>query len=68
VHSQDLPLASIEPAEIAVTLNSIGVSSEIVADQDEAYEHFIDRTEDVGVVTGSFYLIAQLRQKYPALR
>lgn len=68
VHSQDLPLASIEPVEIAVTLNSIGVSSEIVADQDEAYEHFIDRTEDVGVVTGSFYLIAQLRQKYPALR
>lgn len=68
VHSQDLPLKSIDPAEIAAVLKGCGVSHEIVADQDIAYELFIDRPEDARVITGSFYLIAQLRQMHPELQ
>ncbi len=66
--SQDLPVLSQEPSEVARTLRSHGVSCRVVKDQNEAYDVFLKSTDKVGVITGSFFLISQLRMEHPELR
>ena len=66
--TQDLPIASMEPSEITSVLQAHGVKYRVCADQDEAYAAFCEVTKEVGVITGSFFLIAQLREGHKELR
>jgi dihydrofolate synthase/folylpolyglutamate synthase len=66
--TQDLPILSIEPSEITSVLEANGVKCVAIADQSEAYEAFIKRVEGLGVITGSFFLISQLREAHKELR
>ncbi|MFZ2513131.1 MAG: Mur ligase family protein [Candidatus Saccharimonadales bacterium] len=66
--TQDLPLLSIGPSEITSVLQANGVKCEAIVDQGKAYEAFIKRVEDLGVITGSFFLISQLREGHRELR
>ncbi len=66
--TQDLPFASQQPSEIARSLKANGVKCEIIADPDEAYQKLLELTESVGVITGSFFLIGQLRESHKELR
>ena len=62
--SQDLPARSIDPRELAKTFQAAGVSDlELIADQHAAYQKLLAGPEDVCIITGSFYLLSQLRQK-----
>jgi dihydrofolate synthase/folylpolyglutamate synthase len=66
--TQDLPIASMEPSEITSVLQANGVKYRVCADQGEAYAVFCEVTKEVGVITGSFFLIAQLREGHKELR
>ncbi len=66
--TQDLPLLSIGPSEITSVLQANGVKCEAIVDQGKAYEAFIKRVKDLGVITGSFFLISQLREGHRELR
>lgn len=66
--TQDLPIASMEPSEITSVLKANGVKHHVFTDQDEAYIAFREATKEVGVITGSFFLIAQLREGHEELR
>ena len=64
---QDMPVLAIEPSEVVSVLKGYGVKGVAVNDQARAYKLFREKVHGVGVVTGSFYLIAQLRQAYKEL-
>jgi dihydrofolate synthase/folylpolyglutamate synthase len=66
--TQDLPLLSIEPSEITSVLQANGVKCRDTHSQEEAYETFLHHVQEVGVITGSFFLIAQLRETHKELR
>lgn len=66
--TQDLPLLSIEPSEITSVLQANGVKCRAIHSQKEAYETFLHHIQDVGVITGSFFLISQLREGHRELR
>lgn len=60
---QDTPNLSLAPEIIAKALkidNKKGVA--IIHDPQQAYKQFLEVVDDVGVVTGSFFLISQLRE------
>jgi dihydrofolate synthase/folylpolyglutamate synthase len=65
---QDLPFASKQPSEIVRSIIANGVKCEIIEDPAEAYAALIEATDTVGVITGSFFLIGQLRSKHGGLR
>lgn len=63
-HSQDLPTESIDPQEIAEVLQKGGLEEAVcVTNPYEAYEKLLGLGSDLVVVTGSFYLISQLRAR-----
>ncbi|QQS18627.1 hypothetical protein IPL68_00805 [Candidatus Saccharibacteria bacterium] len=66
--TQDLPIVSMDPSEIVSVLKANGVKCRLVANQDEAYAVFMKQVQNVGVITGSFFLIAQLREANQELR
>jgi dihydrofolate synthase/folylpolyglutamate synthase len=66
--TQDLPMLSIEPSEITSVLQANGVKCRAVHSQKEAYETFLHHVQDIGVITGSFFLISQLRETHKELR
>jgi dihydrofolate synthase / folylpolyglutamate synthase len=62
--SQDLPVKSVDPAEVASELDSLGVTDyKIEKDHNQALKLILDSDNKIIVVTGSFYLISQLREK-----
>lgn len=63
--SQDLPAVSIDPFLVAEELTKQGFNNfEIIPDQIDAYNEAIRESNNINIViTGSFYLIAQLRNK-----
>lgn len=63
----DLPIASLEPSEIGSVLQANGVKCLVEPDQSKAYRLFLQKTQNVGVITGSFFLIAQLRSDHREL-
>lgn len=65
---QDLPFASKQPSEIVRSIIANGVKCEIIEDPEEAYAALIEATDTVAVITGSFFLIGQLRSKHWGLR
>lgn len=61
--SQDLPAVAMDPEILAAELRNAGAQSvEVVADYAEAYKIFLERVHDIGIVTGSFYLLSQIRK------
>ncbi|MGH7239706.1 MAG: bifunctional folylpolyglutamate synthase/dihydrofolate synthase, partial [Candidatus Saccharimonadales bacterium] len=58
---QDLPLRSVPAKELAASFTDIPAVG--IADQSEAYKALLDGPEDILLITGSFYLIGQLRNK-----
>lgn len=67
VLTQDMPIVAMNPSEISSVLEAKGVKTRIVTNASEAYLAFLGAVEKVGVITGSFYLIAQLRRAHKEL-
>lgn len=60
--SQDLPARSVDPEKIAASLRAAGAQNVIaIADQHRAYQALLAGPESVIVISGSFYLLSQLR-------
>jgi dihydrofolate synthase/folylpolyglutamate synthase len=61
--SQDLPAISQNPEKLAALLVATGVQNvQVISDQHAAYEALLASPEQVIIITGSFYLLSQLRQ------
>jgi dihydrofolate synthase/folylpolyglutamate synthase len=58
--TQDLPVESMDPDELA---NAFGgnINVRSIRNQHEAFEAAINQSEDIVLITGSFYLLSQLR-------
>jgi dihydrofolate synthase/folylpolyglutamate synthase len=62
--SQDLPAHPIDPIELAALFQAAGVKNvAVITDQHAAYEALLQSKEPVSIITGSFYLLSQLRQR-----
>jgi dihydrofolate synthase/folylpolyglutamate synthase len=62
--SQDLPARAIEPSALVALFLRAGVPNVMaIADQHQAYETLLNAQEKVCVITGSFYLLSQLRAR-----
>ena len=59
--SQDVPLRSMDPAILAKAFQTMGKTVELIPDAAEAYRALLVLPEPVLVVTGSFYLLSQIR-------
>ncbi len=59
--SQDTPISCLDPKTIANYARSIGIDAVILNEPKEAYQHLIASSADINIVTGSFYLIGQIR-------
>ncbi len=60
--SQDLPVVSMDSKRLAQAFRTAGVSHvENIADQRAAYQVLMAAPEKVCVITGSFYLLGQIR-------
>lgn len=59
---QDLYKVSVDPLKIAAACDQLGFKSfEVITDPITAYQVLLQRPESVHLVTGSFYLIGQIR-------
>jgi dihydrofolate synthase/folylpolyglutamate synthase len=62
--SQDLPAHSMDPEVLAEAFRAAGLDQvETFADQHQAYQALVTGPEDVCILTGSFYLLSQIRNK-----
>lgn len=60
--AQDLPIAALDPERLGAALRAAGARGvQVIPRQTEAYRALLDAPEDMAVITGSFYLISQLR-------
>ena len=59
---QDLPFRAMNPKDIARDLTEQGVSVQVEPDLLKAWSAYLQNIEKIGVVTGSFYLIAELKK------
>jgi dihydrofolate synthase/folylpolyglutamate synthase len=60
--SQDLPLAAMEPATLAAAFRQAGAADvTVIADTSAAYRSLLDGPERAAIITGSFYLLQQIR-------
>jgi dihydrofolate synthase/folylpolyglutamate synthase len=62
--SQDLPAMPTDPEALAETFRQAGVTA-VTAEPDShaAYQQLLAAPEPVGVITGSFYLLSQIRNR-----
>lgn len=66
--TQDMPVPAINAHELAAAAQKLEINEvSVITDPEEAYNEFMSRISDAGVITGSFYLIAQLRQLHKEL-
>lgn len=67
--TQDLPAVAISPEVLASAAKYLGYTEVIVeSNQDRALHLLEERAEGLCVITGSFYLLGQLRANHPELR
>jgi len=67
--AQDRPTHSTAPEELAVTAKAAGFKNIIIeSNQDAAYKLLLSQPEKLLVITGSLYLIGQLRRKHEELK
>ena len=60
--TQDLPVVSIDPIVLAETFKAAGSNNvETITDQQAAFKALLSGPEEVCIVTGSFYLLSQIR-------
>ncbi|PIZ62427.1 hypothetical protein COY17_02485 [Candidatus Saccharibacteria bacterium CG_4_10_14_0_2_um_filter_52_9] len=59
--SQDLPVRSMDPEVLAAAFTVAGVDAQSFADQKEAVQALLESPQDVLIITGSFYLLSQIR-------
>jgi len=60
--TQDLPAKAIDPNMLAQALKEAGTENvQVITAQKEAVKVFLEQTDTVGVITGSFYLLSQIR-------
>jgi folylpolyglutamate synthase/dihydropteroate synthase len=60
--SQDLPARAIDPALLATAFREAGIAKvEIIADLHAAFSAAVESPENSVIITGSFYLLSQLR-------
>lgn len=59
---QDLPVESMNPDVLAEALRQAGVASvAVIPDQHEAFQALLETPGDIAVVTGSLYMLNQIR-------
>jgi dihydrofolate synthase/folylpolyglutamate synthase len=64
--SQDLPVRSVDPNELAAAFVSSKTSSvEVIQNSKAALKALLNGSEEVCIVTGSFYLLSQIRKSSP---
>lgn len=61
--TQDLPVTSMDPAPVAEAFAKQGVVAHSIADQESALQALLESPEKVCIITGSFYLLSQLRTR-----
>lgn len=67
--AQDMPIKSIDTALLQNEAIKLGFKKVMVKnDQNEALDTALNQTGDIVIVTGSFYLIGQLRAQNPELK
>lgn len=67
--SQDLPFVGTNPEQLAVEAKKIGFDNIIIeADCKLAYKKLFEQSNKIVVITGSFYLIGQLRSMHKELQ
>ena len=59
--TQDLPVQSMDPDILAQAFTAQGVPAESIADQAVAVQALLQSSETVCVITGSFYMLSQIR-------
>jgi dihydrofolate synthase/folylpolyglutamate synthase len=59
--SQDIPLHSMNPAVLSEAFHAAGKPNELIADPKQAYQALLGSPQQLLVVTGSFYLLSQIR-------
>ena len=59
--SQDLPARSIDPAILSKLFIDQGIEAETITDQKAAVQALLNSPESVCVITGSFYMLSQIR-------
>ncbi len=59
--SQDLPSVSQDPGTISEYAKSVGLECEVINENYSAYKRLLELQSDVKIITGSFYLISQIR-------
>lgn len=61
---QDLPDKPVQPSLVAAGLREAGVKNVASeADTEKAFALFLEEVDDVGIVTGSFFLLSQVEQQ-----
>jgi len=60
VSSQDLPVHAVPPDELAAAFEGL-VPAKSIADQRAAYQELLNGPEEVLVITGSIYMLGQIR-------
>ena len=59
--SQDLPARSMNPEVLAKAFTAAGVAAQSIPDQKQAFQALLNSPAEVLVITGSFYLLSQIR-------
>ena len=59
--SQDVPISCLDPEAVAAYANSVEVETVIFKDNKEAYQALHDTQAEIKIITGSFYLLGQMR-------
>jgi dihydrofolate synthase / folylpolyglutamate synthase len=59
--NQDVPLRSMDPGVLSKAFETAGKLTELIGDPVEAYRSLLSSPEPVLVITGSFYLLSQIR-------
>ena len=61
--TQDLPVRSLDPNELAGEFERQGFAAEAITDQAEAIKRMLSEKASPYVITGSFYLLSQIRKR-----
>jgi dihydrofolate synthase/folylpolyglutamate synthase len=64
---QDMPIHAIPPEKLEAYLTDAGISTRVVSDYRQAFDALLTQSENVLLVTGSIYLIGQVKAQLEQL-
>jgi dihydrofolate synthase/folylpolyglutamate synthase len=64
--SQDLPIQSMDPQVLAQAFDT-GLPVQVISEPDAAIRALMETPEQIGIITGSFYLLSQVRNNISQL-